>query len=233
MAVNGEFTIEQLAEEAGTTVRSVRVYHERGVLPPPQMKGRTGFYGPQHLSRVRTISRLLNHGIKLNGIRELLNAMDRGDQLSDILGVRVEGGAAEHVISADELAARYEEIPNGLARVVTLGLYEPADAAHYRITDPELVRLSDQLIVAGIPVAEVIDELEKIQIDCDRIVHRRLMLLQRAMQADATEPVTFPAGTDLRLAATTQLVDKCIARSFERSAIYRDESVAPHTSGSS
>ncbi|AFU02741.1 MerR family transcriptional regulator [Nocardia brasiliensis] len=223
MAVNGEFTIEQLAEQAGTTVRSVRVYHERGVLPPPQMKGRTGFYGPQHLSRVRTISRLLNNGIKLNGIRELLNAMDRGDQLSDILGVRVDGGAAECLIPAGDLAARYAGIPNGLARVVALGLYEPADAANYRVTDSELARLTDQLIEAGIPAAEVVDELEKVQIDCDRIVHRRLVLLQRAPRA-TDRPETSPAvtGADLRLTATTQLVDKLITRSFERAALYRD-----------
>ncbi|MGX1778209.1 MerR family transcriptional regulator [Nocardia brasiliensis] len=224
MAVNGEFTIEQLAEQAGTTVRSVRVYHERGVLPPPQMKGRTGFYGPQHLSRVRTISRLLNHGIKLNGIRELLNAMDRGDQLSDILGVRVDGGGTEHIIPASELAARYEGIPNGLARVVALGLYEPADAATYRVTDAELVRLSDQLIEAGIPAMEVVDELEKVQLDCDRIVHRRLVLLQRASHI-AGRSGTFPMapGTDLGLTATAQLVDQFITRSFERAAVYRDE----------
>ncbi|MGY2062272.1 MerR family transcriptional regulator, partial [Nocardia gipuzkoensis] len=41
MSAGAEFTIDELAREAGTTVRSVRVYHERGVLPPPQVKGRT------------------------------------------------------------------------------------------------------------------------------------------------------------------------------------------------
>src|ERR1700731_709963 len=86
MAAGAEYTIDELAREAGTTVRSLRVYHERGVLPPPQVKGRTGFYGPEHLNRVRTISRLLDRGIKLNGIKELLEAWDRGDDLRDALG---------------------------------------------------------------------------------------------------------------------------------------------------
>ncbi|WP_280394564.1 MerR family transcriptional regulator [Nocardia brasiliensis] len=230
MAVDSEYTIEQLAQQAGTSVRSVRVYHERGVLPPPQLKGRTGFYGPEHLSRVRTISRLLNHGIKLNGIRELLNAMDRGDQLSDILGVGddgVEGSLSRQTILAADLAALLEDIPNGLARVVTLGLYEPTDAATYRVADPELVRLTNQLITAGIPAAEVVNELEKLRTDCDRIVHRRLVLLQRAphayTEADHSEMSPVAAGPDLGRTATIELVDHFITRQFERAAAYLDE----------
>ncbi|MFB8281091.1 MerR family transcriptional regulator [Nocardia colli] len=231
MAVDSEYTIEQLAQQAGTSVRSVRVYHERGVLPPPQVKGRTGFYGPEHLSRVRTISRLLNHGIKLNGIRELLNAMDRGDQLSDVLGVgdadAIEGRTSGHAIPAADLAARYENVSNGLARVVALGLYEPTDAATYRVADPELVRLSNQLIVAGLPVAEVVSELERLRTDCDRIVHRRLVLLQRARQGspDTDQSGVFPAaaGPDLGRTATIELVDHFIKQHFDRAAAYRDD----------
>lgn len=170
MAAAVEYTIDELAREAGTTVRSLRVYHERGVLPPPQVKGRTGFYGPEHLNRVRTISRLLDRGIKLNGIRELLDAWDRGDDLGDILGV-IEPDAAKtevaeelpevgETIAATELAERYHEVPNGLARVVTAGLYEPVDAENYRLADRRLVRIVEKLSVAGVPAAEVLDELE-------------------------------------------------------------------------
>lgn len=56
MASGAEFTIDELARESGMTVRSLRAYQERGLLPPPRLKGRTGFYGPQHLNRVRIIS---------------------------------------------------------------------------------------------------------------------------------------------------------------------------------
>src|SRR4051812_18661675 len=130
MTAGVEYTIDELAREAGTTVRSLRVYHERGVLPPPQVKGRTGFYSADHLNRVRTISRLLDRGIKINGIKELLNAWDRGDDLGDILGV-IEPDSAETIsaaagdtIPATDVAERYRDVPHGLARVVAAGLYE-------------------------------------------------------------------------------------------------------------
>src|SRR5262245_1725663 len=87
MSAATEYTIDELAHTADTTVRSVRVYHERGLLPPPEVRGRIGYYSQEHLSRLRMISRLLSRGVKLNGIRELLAAWDRGEGLADVLGV--------------------------------------------------------------------------------------------------------------------------------------------------
>ncbi|MEU7142915.1 MerR family transcriptional regulator [Nocardia sp. NPDC046473] len=200
MAAGTEFTIDELAREAGTTVRSLRVYHERGVLPPPQVKGRTGFYGSDHLNRVRTIGRLLDRGIKLNGIRELLEAWDRGDDLGDILGVpdeegMVEPGAVaeigapsdpgsmhavrEKVVAATELADRYRDVPHGLARVVAAGMYEPLDAATYVVADQQLVRIAEQLTAAGASSAQVLDEVERLRGDCDRIARRFVDVFER------------------------------------------------------
>ncbi|WP_040789472.1 MerR family transcriptional regulator [Nocardia paucivorans] len=190
MAAGVEYTIDELARAAGTTVRSLRVYHERGVLPPPQVKGRTGFYGQDHLNRVRTISRLLDRGIKLNGIKELLNAWDRGDDLGDILGVSgVEPEEAAEVlagvpepagtIAATELEQRYGSVPNGLARVVALGLYEPVDASTYRPADRHLIRAVEQLSAAGVPDDEILTELERLRADCDRIARRFVDLFER------------------------------------------------------
>lgn len=194
MAAGVEYTIDELARAAGTTVRSLRVYHERGVLPPPQVKGRTGYYSPEHLNRVRTISRLLDRGIKLNGIKELLKAWDRGDDLGDILGVGTLLGGTESgepatdeqkpatdTIPATELQERYAAVPNGLARIVAVGLYEPVDAATYRPADKQLIRVADQLAAAGIPDAEVLSELERIRSECDRMARRFVDLFHRTV----------------------------------------------------
>ena len=48
-------TIDELARAAGTTVRNVRVYQDRGLLPPPERRGRLGLYGPDHLRRLRLV----------------------------------------------------------------------------------------------------------------------------------------------------------------------------------
>lgn len=87
MASEAELTIDGLARAADTTVRSVRVYHERGILPPPQVRGRIGYYGHEHLVRLNTIGRLLSRGMRLNGIKDLLDAWDRGEGLAEVLGV--------------------------------------------------------------------------------------------------------------------------------------------------
>src|SRR5438309_572599 len=39
-----EYRIDELAREAGTTVRNVRAYQDRGLLPPPRRSGRVGLY---------------------------------------------------------------------------------------------------------------------------------------------------------------------------------------------
>ena len=48
-----EYRIDDLAREAGTTVRNVRVYQDRGLLPPPRREGRAGIYTDVHLGRLR------------------------------------------------------------------------------------------------------------------------------------------------------------------------------------
>ncbi|MCM6776073.1 MerR family transcriptional regulator [Nocardia sp. CDC159] len=245
MAAGAEFTIDELAREAGTTVRSLRVYHERGVLPPPQVKGRTGFYGPEHLNRVRVISRLLDRGIKLNGIRELLEAWDRGDDLGAILGVSEPAAGfgvaaiaapvaaeptdrpAETLVAATELAQRYRDVPNGLARVIAAGMYEPVDADTYRVVDRQLIRVAEQLAAAGLTQAQVLDELERLVADCDRIARRFVDLFERTawqsfQQSNrANEDVAELAArlSEARVVPgrmAAELVDRFVARYLER-----------------
>ncbi|MBB5918736.1 DNA-binding transcriptional MerR regulator [Nocardia transvalensis] len=189
MTAGTEYTIDELAHAAGTTVRSLRVYHERGVLPPPRVKGRTGFYGEEHLNRVRVIGRLLNRGIKLNGIKELINAWDRGDDLGDILGVGTGEELAAATPSADtltaaELAQRYRDVPQGLSRVVGLGLYEPVDAVTYSVADRTLLDIAEQFAAAGMPDDAILEELERLRADCDRIARRFVDLFERTTWND-------------------------------------------------
>ncbi|MCU1644052.1 MAG: MerR family transcriptional regulator [Nocardia sp.] len=232
MSAGVKYTIDELAREAGTTVRSLRVYQERGVLPPPSLKGRTGLYGPEHLNRVRTISRLLDRGIKLNGIKELLNAWDRGDGLGDVLGEITSGTTAPEAptvsdkISATELADRYRGVSNGLARVVAAGMYEPVDAATYRVVDPQLILIVEQIASAGVPLEEAVGELEKLRADCDRIARRFVDVFHRTawepLQHDGNDPAVRSALSE-RLAiarivpgrATSDLVNRFVARHLE------------------
>src|SRR4051794_34695752 len=50
-----DLTIDELAQRTGMTVRNIRAHQSRGLLPPPEVRGRTGFYGPDHVARIELI----------------------------------------------------------------------------------------------------------------------------------------------------------------------------------
>src|SRR5690625_4256388 len=82
-----EFSIDELARKAGMTVRNVRAYQERGLLPPPERRGRRGVYEVSHLSRLRVIGQLLDRGYTLANIDELIQTWEKGQNLSQLLGL--------------------------------------------------------------------------------------------------------------------------------------------------
>lgn len=67
-----ELTIDELAARAGVTVRTVRFYASRGLLPPPRLRGRLGLYGGDHLARLDLIRELQALGFTLSAIERHL-----------------------------------------------------------------------------------------------------------------------------------------------------------------
>src|ERR671923_2816920 len=65
-------TIDELARRTGMTVRNIRAHQSRGLVPPPQVRGRTGYYGDEHLARIELIKELQADGFNLEAIRRLL-----------------------------------------------------------------------------------------------------------------------------------------------------------------
>jgi DNA-binding transcriptional MerR regulator len=83
----GVQTIDQLAAAAGTTSRRVRSLQTMGLLPHPELRGRTGRYGPFHLERLRAILRLQDRGFSLESLGVLFAARDAGRSLAWVLGL--------------------------------------------------------------------------------------------------------------------------------------------------
>ncbi|HLI02098.1 MAG TPA: MerR family transcriptional regulator [Acidimicrobiales bacterium] len=83
----GEYRIDELAGLAGTAVRNVRAYQDRGLLPPPRRQGRIALYDQAHLTRLRLIGGLLARGYTLTNIAELVAAWEEGRDLREVLGV--------------------------------------------------------------------------------------------------------------------------------------------------
>lgn len=69
-------TVDELAARAGMTVRTVRFYSTRGLLPPPVIgPRRVGHYGHGHLSRLALIEELQRQGMTLAAIERYLEQL--------------------------------------------------------------------------------------------------------------------------------------------------------------
>ena len=67
-----ELTVDELAARVGVTVRNLRAYSARGLLPPPRMVGRTGYYGREHVARLLLVREMLAEGYSLAMIERTL-----------------------------------------------------------------------------------------------------------------------------------------------------------------
>lgn len=79
-----ELTIDQLAERSGISVRTIRFYSGRGLLPPPRLRGRTGLYGHEHLARLEMISELTALGFTLSAVERYLRKLPLSARAGDL-----------------------------------------------------------------------------------------------------------------------------------------------------
>ncbi len=80
-------TIDELAKVAGTTTRRIRSLQTLDLLPHPELRGRTGLYGPEHADRLATIVRLQGLGFSLESLGVLFRALQAGETLAGVLGL--------------------------------------------------------------------------------------------------------------------------------------------------
>jgi DNA-binding transcriptional MerR regulator len=62
------FTLEELTGRVGMSVRNVRFYTTKGLVPPPIRRGRSGYYTPDHVARLELVQELQSHGFTLSAI---------------------------------------------------------------------------------------------------------------------------------------------------------------------
>jgi DNA-binding transcriptional MerR regulator len=177
--------IDELATEAGTTSRNVRAYQARGLLPPPQLEGRTGFYDEGHLHRLRLIGELQERGFSLEAIRQTLDIWSTGGDLGDLLGFR-------HLLSApltdeepitftmEQLAERFPGVagdPALMERALALGLIEVDERGDLRAPSPMIIEAGTELQRLGISADVILDLVAAIREDVDDIARRFLELV--------------------------------------------------------
>jgi DNA-binding transcriptional MerR regulator len=71
---DGKMTIGELAQRTGMTIRNIRAHQTRGLLPPPEVQGRTGYYNEEHVARIELTREMQAEGLNLEAIRRVLES---------------------------------------------------------------------------------------------------------------------------------------------------------------
>lgn len=167
--VHGELTVEQLAYETGMSVRNIRNHQSRGLLPPPEVRARVGYYGRQHAERLRLIQEMQAEGFKLNAIQRLLGehgaAADRFVGLRRAVTAPFESESPE-VLTAEDLIERFgpiDENRKSLERAQKLGLLVPLGDGRFEAPSPALLRAATEVLDRGVPVDSALAAIEKVR----------------------------------------------------------------------
>jgi DNA-binding transcriptional MerR regulator len=163
----GELTIDELARETGMTVRNIRAHQSRGLLPAPEVRARTGYYGPEHATRLRLIQDLQAEGFNLKAIERLISASDgASDEVLEFGRAVLTAFADEEpeLTTADDLAARLGSADErAIKKAVRLELIRPLGDGRYEVPSPTLLRAGEELATMGVPPMHVLAVADQVQ----------------------------------------------------------------------
>jgi DNA-binding transcriptional MerR regulator len=164
-------TIDELARRTGMTVRNIRAHQSRGLLPPPEIEGRTGFYGTGHVARIELISEMQADGFNLAAIKQLLSGPQGSER--EMLGFKRALMApweneAPEFITAAELAKRLNldpvaPDPRLQGRAIKMGFLVDLGEGRFEVPSPTLFRAAEELRALGIDAGTALDVLEEIE----------------------------------------------------------------------
>jgi DNA-binding transcriptional MerR regulator len=162
VATDEGMTIDELARESGMTARNIRAHQSRGLLPAPVVRARTGYYGPEHLARIRLIQDMQAQGFNLKSIERLL---EMGAQTGSRGALEFQrallepfGSEEPEVVDADGVSQIFGDPPDRklIARAEKIGLLRPIAEETWEVPSPTLLRAGRDLIELGIPLDHAI-----------------------------------------------------------------------------
>ncbi len=159
-------TVEQLAYETGMSVRNIRNHQSRGLLPPPEVRARTGYYGADHVARLRLIQEMQAEGFKLSAISRLIG--EHGADADRFVGLRQAVTApfadeAPEVLSREELIERFQvDDDRLLTKAQKLGLLIDLGDERYEAPSPALLQAAEEVLKMGIGLPAALAAIEKL-----------------------------------------------------------------------
>jgi DNA-binding transcriptional MerR regulator len=174
-------TIEQLAAQSGMTVRNIRAHRARGLLPAPEVRERVGYYGPEHLTRLRLIAEMQADGFNLHAIQRLLEqAHGRPERLLSLRAAVTAPweGEQPRVFTAQELRDRFGEQADAraLAGAEKVGLLTPLGDGRYEAPMPSLLDAAEEVVRRGVPLRHALTVIAKVRTQCQSVAREFVKL---------------------------------------------------------
>jgi DNA-binding transcriptional MerR regulator len=167
-------TIDELARRVGMTVRNIRAHQSRGLLPPPEVRGRTGYYGDEHVARLELVKELQADGFNLEAIRRLVE--NAGGSTAEVLrfaqAARTPFEEEEpEVVEVEELLRRFGGAggQEALDRAVEQGLLRPLGDGRFEERSPRLARVGQELLALGVSIERALDTTKRLHRHADGV----------------------------------------------------------------
>ncbi len=149
------------------SVRNIRNHQSRGLLPPPEVRARVGYYGPEHVARLRLIQEMQGEGFKLSAISRLIG--EHGADADRFVGLRQAVTApfateAPEVYSREELVEKFGiDDDRLLEKAQKLGLLVDLGDDRFEAPSPALIRAAEEVTGMGIELPAALAVIEKLE----------------------------------------------------------------------
>jgi DNA-binding transcriptional MerR regulator len=220
------FVVEELSRRTGITVRSLRSYQSRKLLPPPEVRGRTGYYDERHVARIELIKDLQSEGFKLESIARMLDEGGRSD--ADLLRFTrsVKGlfsSSEGSITSVEEVGDRFgvaaDAVPGVVARAEKLGLVRQVSEVTYEEVAPRLLAAGEQAVkVLGLDALAALDVVGQLRKHSEGVARVYLDLFVRMVWEPfvaAGQPHEQWRGVQEALDEVSNLATEALVGAFE------------------
>ncbi|NHC25212.1 MerR family transcriptional regulator [Nocardioides sp. IC4_145] len=235
------FVVEELARRTGVSVRSLRNYQSRRLLPPPELHGRTGYYGAEHVERVRLVQQLRAAGLKLEGIARMLDSDTTADGQLLAFTEHARGmftPPEAEVTTLAELVDRFRldagDAAEVLGTALRLGLVReapdgPACEPRVEVVAPALLVAGEEAMrLLGLDAPGALDLLERLRRHADGVAKLYVELfVDRVWQpfVDAGKPAVAWPDVEQALDDLRQLATRALQSTFDLAMVHRVDRV--------
>jgi DNA-binding transcriptional MerR regulator len=174
-APDGKMTIGELAQRTGMTIRNIRAHQTRGLLPPPEVQGRTGYYNEEHVARIELTREMQADGLNLEAIRRVLESTGGSsrEMVDFARAVRTPfDDETPEIFSPDEFAEAWHSKAVDerlLRRAEKLGLLRPLADGNIEVISPRLHRAATRMVEFGVSSAAAITLAGKLHEHADAV----------------------------------------------------------------